>query len=229
MAESSKPGAGVLIVFEGPEGCGKSTQARLLAAALGEAGRDVVLTREPGGTEIGEAIRAILFRDWPYAMLPATEALLHAAARAQHVGERIRPALIRGAVVICDRFADSSLAYQAGGQGLSMTAVRELQAFALDGLQPDLRILLDLPIKVGLGRRFSEPDAVNRLDLAGVAFHERVRATYHDLVRGDPANWVVIDAEASVERVFAEVLGAVTSAELFPPATVAVPAGSTPR
>lgn len=188
---------GALIVLEGPEGAGKSTVARSLAARLRERGREVVATREPGGTGIGERIRGLILAADAHAMLPATEALLYAAARAQHVGELIRPALARGAVVVCDRFVDSSLAYQAGGRGLPLDDVHAIQGLALGGLQPDLRILLDLPVAEGLARRFGSDEAPNRLDLADVPFHERVRAAYHDLVRANPEAWVVIDAGQS--------------------------------
>ncbi len=188
---------GALIVLEGPEGAGKSTVARSLAARLRERGREVVATREPGGTGIGERIRGLILAADAHAMLPATEALLYAAARAQHVGELIRPALARGAVVVCDRFVDSSLAYQVGGRGLPLDDVHAIQGLALGGVQPDLRILLDLPVAEGLARRFGSDEAPNRLDLADVPFHERVRAAYHDLVRANPEAWVVIDAGQS--------------------------------
>lgn len=184
------------LVFEGPEGSGKSTQARLLAESLSEAGFRVVQTREPGGTAISERIRSILLDSDAYAMLPETEALLYAASRAQLVGQVIRPALEDGAVVVCDRFVDSSLAYQAGGRGLRFADVEGIQRLATGGLRPDLRILLDLPVAMGLGRRFADPRGVNRLDAADLAFHERVRTCYLELVASDPDGWVVIDADA---------------------------------
>ena len=199
---------GRFIVFEGPEGAGKSTQAVRLAAWLEARGHDVVMTREPGGTEIGESIRSILLVSEGRAMLPATEALLYAAGRAQHVGEVIRPALARGAVVVCDRFVDSSLAYQAGGLGLPLADVAAIQGLATGGLAPDLKILLDLPVDVGLARRFAA-GAVNRVDLAGVAFHERVRSTYHRQVATSPDDWLVVDATESPEWVAAAVAAAV--------------------
>jgi len=200
---------GRFVVFEGPEGAGKSTQIARLAARLRAAGGEVVATREPGGTAIGESIRSILLAPEVRAMLPETEALLYAAARAQHVGEVIRPALARGAVVVCDRFVDSSLAYQAGALGLPLAEVAAIQSLATRGVDPDLRILLDLPVEVGLARRFGDESEVNRLDLAGIAFHERVRATYHALVAARPADWIVVDATQSPDRVEATIAEAI--------------------
>jgi dTMP kinase len=200
---------GVFIVLEGPEGAGKSTQARLLADRLRNGGNDVVLTREPGGTPIGEQIRAILLDQANCAMLPATEALLYSAARAQHVGDVIKPALERGAVVVCDRFADSTLAYQGGGRGLPMQDLRAAQRLATGGVAPTLRILVDVPVEVGLRRRLGVEDEVNRLDVAGVEFHRRVRAAYLAMVAEDRSSWVVIDGDDEVtvveERIVQEV------------------------
>ncbi|MEA2514481.1 MAG: dTMP kinase [Thermomicrobiales bacterium] len=192
--------SGIFIVFEGPEGSGKTTQARRLATRLSAQGRDVVLTREPGGTPIGEQVRTILLDQTNCAMLPETEALLYSAARAQHVGDVIRPALERGAVVICDRFADSTLAYQGGGRGLSMDDLRAIQRLATGGLTPTLRILVDLPVEVGLRRRFGVEDEVNRLDVAGIEFHRRVRSAYLEMAALDQS-WIVIDGDDSVDVV----------------------------
>lgn len=200
---------GLFIAFEGPEGAGKSTQVKRQASRLRAAGVAVVVTREPGGTAIGEQIRPILLEPNGHAMLPETEALLFAAARAQLVGEVIRPALEEGAIVLCDRFLDSSLAYQAGGHGLPMSEVRALQGFAIRGVPPDLKVLLDLPVADGLDRRLGGRDAVNRLDLESMAFHERVRATYHTLVAEQPGEWVVIDASRSADLVEASVTAAI--------------------
>jgi dTMP kinase len=201
---------GIFIVFEGPEGSGKSTQARLLANRLKSGDRAVVLTREPGGTPIAEQVRTILLDQANCAMLPETETLLYSAARAQHVGDVIRPALERGAVVICDRFADSTLAYQGGGRGLSFDDLRTIQRLATGGLTPTLRILVDVPVEIGLRRRFGDASEVNRLDVAGVEFHERVRAAYLKLAAEDTATWAVVDGEGTVEEVEERIVQAVT-------------------
>jgi dTMP kinase len=198
-----------LIVFEGPEGAGKSTQARLLAAELRRSGYGVVLTREPGGTALGERIRSLLLRDEGYAMLAETEALLHAAARSQHVGEVIDPALAAGRIVVCDRFVDSSFAYQGGGLGVPREELRAVQKLATRGVMPDLRLLLDLPAVDGLARRLADRDGVNRIDEAGLPFHELVRSAYLDLARDDPGGWVRLDATGSVETVAGDVAAAV--------------------
>jgi dTMP kinase len=202
---------GFFIVLEGPEGAGKTTQARALADRLQAAGHRVLLTREPGGTAIGEQIRQILLDHANSAMLAATEALLYSAARAQHVGEVVGPALAAGTVVVCDRYVDSTLAYQGGGRGLPPGELRAVQAMATGGLVPDLRILLDLPIEVGLRRRFGGAEPVNRLDAADVAFHERVRQAYLELAVADPAGWVVVDAEGESAAVAGRVAAAVTA------------------
>jgi dTMP kinase len=200
---------GFFLAFEGPEGSGKSTQAKLLAETLVAAGHNVVRTREPGGTPISERVRTVLLDHASYAMLPQTEALLYAAARAQLVGQVIRPALEEGAIVICDRYVDSSLAYQVGGRGLPFEDVLGIQRLATGGLWPDLRVLLDLPVDVGLSRRFEAGDPVNRLDIASREFHERVRACYLELAAREPGRWLVLNAEEPVEalasRIAAEV------------------------
>jgi dTMP kinase len=192
---------GRFIVFEGPEGGGKTLQVARLAARLASDGRDVVQTREPGGTKVGNDLRAVLLGLGDYAILPETEVLLLAAARAQHVREVIRPALERGAWVVCDRFVDSTYAYQGGGSGLDRSLLHAIQDFATGGLEPDVRVLLDLPVDVGLRRRHADPASVNRIDLASHDYHERVRAAYLDLASDASRNWLVIDAEQSPEGV----------------------------
>ena len=199
------------IVLEGPEGAGKSVQAERLAGFLEQRGWRVVLTREPGGTPLGDAIRALLLSPGNYAMLPETEALLLAAARAQHVRERIRPALEAGTAVVSDRYVDSTLAYQGGGHGIPIDALLPIQAFATGGLMPDLRILLDVPVDIGLQRRHADPASVNRIDRASRAFHCRVRETYLALAAARPEAWSVVDGRAPVEEVAAAIRAEVES------------------
>jgi dTMP kinase len=197
--------AGRFITFEGPEGAGKSTQLRLLAEYIRDRGLTVVTTREPGGTVIGEQIRAILLGRDSIQMAPETEALLHTAARAQHVTEVIKPALERGEIVLCDRFLESTLAYQGGGRGLAMDQLREVQDLATGGLVPDLRVLLDLDVGVGLQRRRGDAGSLNRMDHEEVDFHQRVRDAYLSLAAGTPDGWVVIDADREIESISADV------------------------
>jgi dTMP kinase len=200
---------GRFIVFEGPEGAGKSTQIHRLATWLQARGHRVVETREPGGTPVGDAIRGVLLGAGDYAMLPQTEAFLLSASRAQHVHDVIRPALVRGAIVLCDRFADSSLAYQGAGRGMDLGDLRCLERIAVGDLAPDARVLLDLPVDIGLARRHRDAESVNRIDRAGLAFHQRVRGGYLDLVAADPEAWVVIDAAQTPDAVFADICRAV--------------------
>lgn len=194
-------GDGSFIVFEGPEGGGKTLQAAALAGWLRSHGHDVVQCREPGGTPLGERIRDVLLGRDDCAILPEAETLLLSAARAQLVRAVIRPALRSGAVVICDRFVASTLAYQGGGSGLPEPPLREISRFATGGLEPDLVLLLDVPVEIGLGRRMNDPASVNRIDLAGRAFHERVRDTFLRLASASPAQWTVIDATRPAEQV----------------------------
>lgn len=200
---------GRFIVFEGPEGAGKSVQANRLAVHLRGSGRTVVQTREPGGTSIGDEIRSVLLRTRDEHVTPETEVLLLAAARAQHVREKILPALEHGVDVVCDRYVDSTLAYQGGGRGLPLAALLPIQHYATGGLSPDLRILLDLPVEEGLRRRFADPESVNRIDQADLAFHQRVRAAYHELAAADPGAWVVIDAARGIDAVEVDVVSSV--------------------
>ena len=193
---------GRFITFEGPEGSGKSTQARLLGEALVARGLRVLCTREPGGTAIGEQIRNILHDVRNTAMLPLTEILLYSASRAQHVGEVIRPALARGEVVICDRYAESTLAYQGYGRGLDLEMLRQITAFATGGLRPDLIVYLDLDVQEGLERKRRDQQAGrgewNRMDQQELAFHLRVRAGYLEMAQQEPARWLVLDATQPV-------------------------------
>jgi dTMP kinase len=200
---------GRFISFEGPEGSGKSTQIVALQAALAAAGIRARTTREPGGTAIGEAIRSVLLRPDACAMLGTTEALLMTASRAQHAGEVIAPTLAAGEWVLCDRYADSTLAYQGGGRGMNHDDLLSLQRIAVGTVWPDLTILLDLPVRVGLARRFGGDQETNRLDAEPVAFHEAVRQRYLDLAAAEPGRWVVIDASRPADHVRFDVAAAV--------------------
>ena len=188
---------GLFFAFEGTEGSGKSTQVRLLAGSFAAAGLQVVTTREPGGTPLGDALRNLLLGGEFDHIDPRTEALLHTAARAEHVARLIRPALDAGTHVLTDRFADSTLAYQGGGSGLSLGKLRELQRFAVGETEPDQRILLQTNVEVGLKRRFASEGSINRIDRARLDFHERVASAYGLLVEREPHLWIVVDGEAS--------------------------------
>lgn len=193
------------VTLEGIEGSGKSTVARRLGGAFRGHGRVATVTREPGGTAIGEQIRGFLLGIESRDLTAETEALLFAASRAQLVAEVVRPALARDEVVIVDRFVDSSLAYQWGGRGLSFEAVKAAQALATGDLEPDLTLLLDLPVSLGLRRRFASEGQPNRLDREEIAFHERVREAYHSLAASHPDRWRVVDASRTEEEVWSEV------------------------
>jgi dTMP kinase len=191
------------ITFEGVEGCGKTTQIRLLAKRLQQEGHRVTLTREPGGCPIADQIRGILLDATNQALTPLAELLLYAAARAQHVSEVIRPALAAGDIVLCDRFTDATLAYQGFGRELDRSVIIELNRLATQTLYPDLTILMDCPVEIGLERAFARINAAvtareERFELEARSFHERVRAGYLALARQDPERFVVIDGSCSV-------------------------------
>jgi len=195
----------LFITFEGCEGSGKSTQIALLCDALKARGLAVVRTREPGGTPIAEQIRTVLHDMRNAGMLPATEILLYSASRAQHVGEIIRPALERGALVISDRYAESTMAYQGYGRGLDLQALQLITRFATGNLQPDLVVYLDLDVEVGLARKRRDLEAGrgewNRMDQQTLAFHSRVRQGYLTMAAEEPQRWLTIDASQSIDAI----------------------------
>lgn len=198
---------GLFITLEGPDGSGKSSLLPRLAAVLRTRGCDVVTTREPGSTPLGEQMRRLVLDTEPRIdRTGRADALLFAASRAQHVAEVIEPALVRGAVVICDRYADSSLAYQGAGSGVPMDELRVVQHFATGGLAPDLTILLDLPVEAGLGRK---ADEVTRFEAyQDLAYHERVRAAFLGFAAAEPDRYVIVDATGDEEAVLAGAVAA---------------------
>lgn len=214
----------LFVTFEGPEGSGKSTQARLLYERMSEGGYPVILVREPGGTRISDMIRRIVLDLHNTEMLPMTETLLFSAARAQLVHEVIRPYLEHNGIVLCDRYADSTYAYQGFGLGRDLADLRVLTNMATGGLQPDVTVYLDLSAEEGLERKFhargrmrgqtptSLPDGRtptpvewNRLDARELAFHQRVEQGYRQLIAESPERWRVIDARQPVEAISLQV------------------------
>ena len=192
---------GKFITFEGPEGSGKSTQIRLLDEQLHDVGIRTLLTREPGGTRTGEAIRNLLQHDSSDAeMAHRTEVLLFCASRAQIVEQVIRPALEQGTWVLCDRFTDSTLAYQGYGRGFAVHELRALNNFATGGLIPDLTLLLDIPVDESLRRITARQAEIDRIERAERAFHERLRAGYLELAAAEPARFQVITSLCPVEQ-----------------------------
>ena len=200
---------GRFVTLEGPDGSGKSTQACGLAQALRTKGYPVCLTREPGGTAVGERIRGVLLGLSGERHAPLADAFLFNAARTQNVEEVIRPALERGEIVVCDRYADSTLAYQGYGSGVDLATLRRLEEAAIGPVRPDLTLLLDLPVAVGLARRLQGPvGEVSRFEADpafNVAFHERVRAGYLEMARAEPGRWRIVDATADQDELAAEV------------------------
>jgi dTMP kinase len=199
--------AGRFLTVEGPDGAGKTLQAARLAAALEGRGHDVLLTREPGGTRLGDEIRAVLMANGGEPIDPIADALLFNAARAQHVATVIRPALAAGRVVVSARYADSTLAYQGYGGGVDLATLRQLIEIATGGLRPDRTILLDLPAEAGLRRK--TPDSHTRFETVfDLDFHRRVRDGFLALAAEEPARWVVVDADRDEDAVFLSVLAA---------------------
>jgi dTMP kinase len=205
----SATAAGRFVSLEGPDGAGKSRAAGRLIEHLRARGHDVTLTREPGGTRLGEQIREILLSSGPIEHSPEADALLFNAARSQLVAEVIAPALERGEVVVCDRFAGSTLAYQGFGAGVELSALRAVEAFAVRGTRPDLVLLLDVPVSVGLARRGEgDPSQLTRFEDQArhdEEFHQRVRHGYRALAEADPEHWRLVDANREPEAVDADV------------------------
>lgn len=185
------------VTLEGIEGSGKTTQLRLLQESHGSA---IVLSQEPGGTPLGEAIRQTLLDRRHQAMTATTELLLYFADRAQHVGEKLRPALERGETVVSDRYVDSTLAYQGYGRGVPLEVIRSLARIATSGLQPELTVLLDLPVRLGLDR-VGRRGRHDRLEAEVREFHERVCGGYHSLAQAEPDRWLVLDATAAPAQI----------------------------
>ncbi len=192
--------SGLFITLEGPEGAGKSTNREYLAARLREQGIDVLLTREPGGTPLAERVRELLLAPSDEPMASDTELLLVFAARAQHLAQVIVPALERGAVVLCDRFTDATYAYQGGGRGLDVARIAQLEEFVQGALRPDLTLVFDLPVEVGLSRAAAR-GRLDRFEQEGRSFFEAVRATYLQRAEAAPARYRILDAAQSLEAV----------------------------
>jgi dTMP kinase len=194
-------GNGLFITFEGPEGAGKSTIISMLLDKL----HNALFTREPGGIEIAEQIRRVILDKENTAMDPRTEAMLYAAARRQHLIEKVKPALENGMTVICDRFVDSSLAYQGYARGLGIDEVFNINQFAIENMMPDLTLYFDIEPEVGLKRISSHNGReVNRLDLEDIEFHQKVREGYHILLERFPERIIKVDASRSLDEVFLE-------------------------
>lgn len=193
----------LFVTFEGPEGSGKTTQIQLLDQSLRQRGLAVVCTREPGGTSIGEQIRTVLHDLKNQAMSPVAEVLLYSAARAQHVSQVIRPALERGEIVVSDRYAESTIAYQGYGHGLDLATLKAITSFATGGLEPKLIIYLDLDVIEGLERKRRDQlegrGEWNRMDQQSLDFHRRVRSGYLHMAQEQPDRWLILDATQPIE------------------------------
>jgi dTMP kinase len=203
--ESTANDMSLFITFEGPDGSGKTTQIKLLSEALTSAGYDVLTVREPGGTPISESIRDVVHSLRNRDMHPRAEILLYGAARAQLVAQLIKPQLERGGIVMCDRYADSTMAYQGYGRGLDLDDVKHIIAFATQALKPDLTFYLDIDVEEGIARRKRGGDEWNRMDEQTLEFHRRVRAGYLAMIAAEPQRWVMIDGAQSVDEIQMEI------------------------
>ena len=200
----------MFITLEGPEGSGKTTAIQKAVDTLTQMGYEIIRTREPGGTEIAEQIRNVILDKANTNMDPRTEALLYAASRRQHLVEKVWPALKEGKIVICDRYLDSSLAYQGGARGLGVDNVLNINLFATENTWPDLTLLFDIDPSIGLARISKNADReVNRLDLEKLEFHNKVRNTFLELAKMFPDRYVIIDASKSVDEVAKATLDAI--------------------
>lgn len=200
------PKKGLFLSFEGGEGAGKSTQIRLLADSLRAHGHAVVLTREPGGSEIANRIRGMILDPAMQGLVPLAELFLYEASRAQHMADTILPALERGAIVICDRFTDSSIVYQGAARGLQASLIHKLNLFATGGLQPRRTFLLDLDPREGLARARGRGEGLDRMEAEGLAFHQAVRKGYQALAKKDKKRFRVIRAAQAPEKVHSDIL-----------------------
>jgi dTMP kinase len=194
MSRTARKSTGIFMTLEGGEGSGKTTQARRLCERLTAQGLDVLYTREPGGTLLAERLRSILLDHSGETIAPETEACLIFAARRQHVDHVIKPALARGVTVVCDRFSDSTMAYQGYGRGLDLRILRTMNDWATGKLAPQLTLLFDVPVAVGLSRRRGRAATQNRLDREAERFHRKVRTGFHALARREPRRIMVIDS-----------------------------------
>ncbi len=196
---------GKFITFEGCDGCGKSTQLRLLSEYLEKQGVAHIFTREPGGGKISESIRQILLDGRNAEMTDECEALLYAAARVQHLADRVEPALKEGKLVVCDRYVDSSLAYQAYARGLGVDFVQKINAFALENYLPDVTVFIDLSPEDAFRRKHGA-DENDRLEQAGIAFHQRVYEGYKTLAKENPTRFAVVDGRKTPDEIFSDVV-----------------------
>ena len=200
----------MFITFEGGEGAGKSTAIKRIVEKLTSEGYEIVLTREPGGTPMAEEIRNVILDKKNTAMDPRTEALLYAASRRQHLVEKVIPALKEGKLVLCDRFLDSSLAYQGGARGIGIDTVYNMNLFATEGMLPDLTILFDIKPEEGLARIAANSQReVNRLDVEKLTFHNKVRDSFHELAKKFPERFVIVDASKTPDEVFEDAYKAI--------------------